>query len=54
MLVMVFKIALLETMLPTPNTFRYRLASILSMSYRFHRPAPTMGVPGYMSIDIER
>jgi hypothetical protein len=43
--VMLFRITLLEIMLLTFRTLRYRLASILSTSYRFQRPAVTIGVP---------
>ena len=51
---MVFRITLLEIILRTFRTFRYRLASILSTSYRFQRPAATIGVPKYMSMDLDK
>ena len=38
----------------SPSTLLYRLASILSISYRFYSSAATMRVPRYMSIDLER
>ncbi len=54
MLVIVLSMALFDTMLLAPITFRYRLASIRSMSYLFHTLAAIIGVPIKMSRDLAR
>ena len=48
MLVIVFRIALLEMILLRKRIFLYKLASIESMSFLFQSPATYMGVPIYM------
>ena len=47
-LVIVFRIALLEIPLLRNRVFLYRLASRASMSFLFQSPATTIGVPMYM------
>ncbi|MFM7727010.1 MAG: hypothetical protein ACKO7B_09915, partial [Flavobacteriales bacterium] len=54
MVVIVFKIALLEIELLHPCILRYYPASSLSISLLFQSPAATMGVPMYMSSDLAR
>jgi len=45
MLVMVFRMALLEMVFGRKRIFLYRLASRASISFLFHNPATYMGVP---------
>ena len=45
MLVMVLRMVLFEMVFGRKRLFLYRLASRASMSFLFHNPATTMGVP---------
>ena len=54
MVVIVFRIALLEIELLHPYILRYCPTSSRSMSLLFHIPAATIGVPMYMSSDLAR
>ena len=54
MVVMVFRIALLEIVLLQVRILRYCPASSRSMSFFFQRPTVTIGVPMKMSNDLAR
>ena len=49
MLVIVFSMALLEMLFGRKSIFLYNPASRASISFLFHSPATTIGVPMYMS-----